>query len=85
MPTTCFPIRLMLTLPDNPCLDKIEHGKPLLLLGSCFSDEIGSRLQQNGFEALVNPGGTLFHPLAIAKVLTWALDESSTLRTFPRA
>ncbi len=85
MPTTCFPTRFMLTLPDKPFKEKIEHGKPLLLLGSCFSDEIGSRLQQNGFEALVNPGGTLFHPLAIAKVLTWALEESSTLRTFPRA
>lgn len=85
MPTTCFPTRLMLTLPDNPFKEKIEHGNPLLLLGSCFSDEIGLRLQQNGFDALVNPGGTLFHPLAIAKVLNWALDESSTLRTFPRA
>jgi len=85
MQTTCFPTRLMLALPDNPFLEKIEHGKSLVLLGSCFSDEIGLRLQQNGFKALVNPGGTLFHPLAIAKVLNWALDDSSTLRTFPRA
>jgi hypothetical protein len=75
----------MLTLPDNPCIEKIEHGKPLLLLGSCFSDEIGQCLQQNGFAAQVNPGGTLFHPLAIAKLLNWALDDKQTLRTFPRA
>ena len=33
----------------------------------------------------MNPGGTLFHPLAIAKLLNWALHDNQTLRTFPRA
>jgi hypothetical protein len=61
-----------------------DHHQPKLLIGSCFSDEIGSILQQNGFDCLVNPGGTLFHPLAIAKLLNWALDEPSSLRIFQR-
>jgi hypothetical protein len=61
-----------------------DHHQPKLLMGSCFSDEIGSFLQQNGFDCLVNPGGTLFHPLAIARLLNWALDEPTPLRTLQR-
>lgn len=61
-----------------------EHQQPKLLIGSCFSEEIGSLLQQNGFDCLVNPGGTIFHPLAIAKLLNWALEDASSLRTFQR-
>lgn len=61
-----------------------DHHQPKLLMGSCFSDEIGSLLQQNGFDCLVNPGGTLFHPLAIARLLNWALDDFTPLRTLQR-
>lgn len=62
----------------------LTHEQPLLLLGSCFSEEIGSLLAQNGFTCLVNPGGTIFHPMALAKLLNWALAEPSTLRTHVR-
>lgn len=60
------------------------YQKPKLLIGSCFSEEIGSLLQHNGFDCLVNPGGTLFHPLAIAKLLNWALDQPAPLRILQR-
>lgn len=61
-----------------------DHHQPKLLIGSCFSDEIGNILKQNGFDCLVNPGGTLFHPLALAKLLNWALNEPSALRMVQR-
>jgi hypothetical protein len=60
------------------------YQQPKVLLGSCFSEEIGSLLQQNGFDCLVNPGGTLFHPLALANLLHWALDEPAPLRILQR-
>ncbi len=63
---------------------ELTHEQPLLLIGSCFSEEIGSLLQTNGFQCLVNPGGTIFHPLALAKILEWALDEPKPLRTHVR-
>ncbi|HCZ21981.1 MAG TPA: GSCFA domain protein, partial [Rikenellaceae bacterium] len=31
----------------------------ILMLGSCFSDEIGDKLLDAGFEVLCNPFGTL--------------------------
>jgi hypothetical protein len=63
----------------------ISLGQPVTLIGSCFSDEIGSLLQANGFNVSVNLGGTLFHPLAISNLLNWALNEQFTpLRTHQR-
>jgi len=64
---------------------RISHNGKLLLLGSCFSDEIGKKLQENGFLAEVNPGGTIFHPLALSKLLLWALsDQYQPLRIYRR-
>ena len=57
------------------------HGDTFVFLGSCFSDELGQIIRSNGFESLVNPGGTIFHPLAIAKLIEWSFDESITFRT----
>ena len=34
---------------------RIEHNTPVLLLGSCFTDEIGTRLEYDGLEVLRNP------------------------------
>lgn len=47
----------------------IQHSDQLITLGSCFSDEMGTQFSYYGFDCLSNFGGTLFHPLAIAKLL----------------
>lgn len=43
-------------------------------LGSCFSDNIAQRLHDLGFDILVNPYGTLYNPLSIARALEELLD-----------
>ncbi len=45
---------------------KIRHDHPVVLAGSCFTDHIGQRLRQGGFDAGINPFGTLFNPSSIA-------------------
>jgi hypothetical protein len=66
-------------------LSPLCFAQPITLIGSCFSDEIGSLLHANGFKVSINPGGTLFHPLAISKLIRWALNEKFTqLRTYQR-
>lgn len=63
----------------------IDHSSQIILIGSCFSDEVGQLLKDNGFQIVVNPGGTLFHPLAIANLLKWALaDQFVPLRMYQR-
>lgn len=55
--------------------DHIGHEHRLLLLGSCFADEIGERLCRDKFDALVNPMGTLYNPASICAHLLRCLSE----------
>lgn len=52
-----------------PFETQLKHGDKIVLMGSCFSENIGKKLQYFGFDALVNPFGTIFHPLPLAAVL----------------
>ena len=53
----------------------LSFGDTVTLLGSCFSDRIGQKLKYYGFDTLVNPFGTLFHPLAIARIFNLEIDS----------
>lgn len=50
---------------------------PVLLLGSCFSDEMAARMYHSGLSILANPFGTLYNPASIALLLSKALENSS--------
>lgn len=45
----------------------ISHANRLLLVGSCFSENIGLKLQEGGFVTGINPMGIVYNP-ASAKV-----------------
>ena len=53
----------------DPQAAKIKHGDNIIMLGSCFADEIGAQFAENGFRVLSNPFGTLFHPVPIARLI----------------
>ncbi len=48
---------------------EINHQSRVVLLGSCFADNIGAQLAADGFEAVHNPLGPLFNPASIARVI----------------
>ena len=48
---------------------KVSFSCPMLILGSCFADNVGSRMSAVGFDALVNPLGTTYNPLSVADSL----------------
>lgn len=54
----------------------LDYDRPLLLLGSCFADNIGQRLCESGWHAVVNPCGVLYNPLSIARTISLALDDA---------
>ena len=65
-----------MTRIDIPASEwKMETGAKVLLVGSCFADEVGQRFVRGGFEAMVNPFGTLYNPASIAVNLLRALSE----------
>ena len=45
----------------------LHHSDNVVLLGSCFSDNIGAKLQGALINATVNPMGTLFNPMSITR------------------
>lgn len=57
---------------------KINPEDKIVSFGSCFSDEIGERLKNNGFNTEINPFGVLFHPLAIATVVRKIIQKDTT-------
>lgn len=46
---------------------KISHRHNLLLVGSCFTEQIGNKLSHHKFTVLDNPHGILFNPVSITR------------------
>ncbi len=44
----------------------ITHQDGVMMLGSCFSDNVGNRLRHAMFNVDINPFGTLYNPFSIA-------------------
>jgi hypothetical protein len=47
----------------------VSHSSKIMLIGSCFSENIGEKLERNGFHAFLNPYGILFNPDSIRDCL----------------
>ncbi|MCM1520391.1 MAG: GSCFA domain-containing protein [Lachnoclostridium sp.] len=49
----------------------------IVMLGSCFTDEVGERLLHDGFDVVANPLGPIYNPIVLARTLRRALDGYS--------
>ncbi len=52
----------------------IDHHQKILLIGSCFSDNIGQKLIYHKFEVIVNPFGTIYNIHSISKLIQRAIN-----------
>ena len=50
-------------------LPPITHAQRLLLMGSCFAENIGRQLKENSFHCDVNPFGILYNPFSVLEAL----------------
>ncbi|MBT8244538.1 MAG: GSCFA domain-containing protein [Winogradskyella sp.] len=55
--------------------NQIDYNSKVLLLGSCFSENIGNKFNYFKFQTLRNPFGILFQPLAIEHLITNAVNK----------
>ncbi len=62
---------------------KIAAGAKVLLVGSCFADEVGEKMVRGGFQAMVNPFGTLYNPSSIAASLLRSISEKEYTEESP--
>ncbi len=55
--------------------NQIDYNSKIVLLGSCFSENIGEKFNYFKFQACINPFGILFHPLAIENLITRSISK----------
>ena len=53
----------------------LHHSDKVVLLGSCFSDNIGAKMQGALISATVNPMGTLYNPMSISRSVQRLIDN----------
>ena len=62
-------MKLQTPVTDEKCKVGISYEDKIMMLGSCFSDNIGGRLADYCFDVCVNPFGTLYNPASIASAV----------------
>ena len=62
-------MKLQTPVADTPCKVGISYNDKIMMLGSCFSDNIGRQLADFGFNVCINPFGTLYNPLSILQAV----------------
>ena len=70
-------MKLQTQIPLKKAENQIDYNSQLVVLGSCFANNIGDKLAYYKFRALQNPFGVLFHPLAIENLISRAIQEES--------
>jgi hypothetical protein len=68
-------MKLQTPVTDLKCRVGISYSSKITMLGSCFSDNIGSMLADYGFDVLVNPFGTLYNPISIKQSIRTLLSD----------
>lgn len=66
-------MKLQTNIPLNLAVNQIGYESQILILGSCFAENIGEKLTYFKFQSLQNPFGILFHPLAIENLIFRAI------------
>lgn len=54
----------------RPLIPRLRHSDKLIVIGSCFAEHIGTRLERMKFRTTTNPYGVSYNPLSIAEGLT---------------
>ena len=70
-------MKLQTKIQLHPEQNQIDYESQLLILGSCFAENMGKKLDYFRFQSLRNPFGILFHPPAIEKLISKAVHKES--------
>jgi hypothetical protein len=62
-------------LPEYPFT--LDHHSPVLMMGSCFTENIGRQLERYLFPVCINPFGTTYNPLSVKKNLEALMHKES--------
>ncbi len=69
-------MKLQTEIPLKPEENQIDYSSKILLLGSCFSENIGAKFEYFKFQNLQNPFGVIFNPVSIERLVVRAIDNN---------
>ena len=55
----------------------ITHKNKLMLVGSCFTENIGEKLRKHKFEVFENPNGILFNPVSVSEAIINVIENKT--------
>ncbi|MBQ2149952.1 MAG: GSCFA domain-containing protein, partial [Bacteroidales bacterium] len=58
-------LKLQTPVPVGRSRVEVSPDDKICVLGSCFADNIGDKMADLGFNACVNPFGTLYNPVSV--------------------
>lgn len=61
------------TFPEYPF--RLDHQSPILMMGSCFTENIGRLLEKYLFPVCINPFGVTYNPLSVKRGLEAFLQK----------
>ncbi|MBN4070327.1 GSCFA domain-containing protein [Olleya sp. AH-315-F22] len=61
--------------PEKQSNNLIDYNSKILLLGSCFVENIGDKLEYFKFQNTINSFGILFHPKAIQTLISNTINQ----------
>ncbi|RAJ08898.1 GSCFA family protein [Chitinophaga skermanii] len=70
-----------MTFPLDTLSPAFQHSDQILLLGSCFAEEMGQMLAQHKYDVLQNPHGILFNPTSIVEAMNSYMDNKQYTET----
>lgn len=62
-------MRLITPVTSTDFPVSISLKDKIMILGSCFADNIGSKMKDSGFDVCVNPFGTLYNPASVCSAV----------------
>ena len=62
-------------IPEYPF--HLDHHQKILMLGSCFTENIGRKLERYRFPVEINPFGTIFNPLSVLRSMEALLNKNA--------
>ena len=68
-------MKFKLTLEAKPSKHLIEYEDKLMLIGSCFTENIGAKFKTHLFNVFENPYGILFNPISVSTALNEIVES----------
>ncbi len=60
--------------PEKGLEGLLSHGTPVVLVGSCFTDNIGACMRDDLFDVIVNPFGPIYNPSSVRRAVSSIVD-----------